>query len=162
MNVFAMHFAPEIAAQCLADQHVVKMTLESAQIASTALQQRGIVDHYLYRPTHVNHPCTVAATKDDEYLWWVIDHGVALAAEYQERFGKKHGALVRLELAAKLAPKRVYCIPRPRAFPLAMPDEFKRADPHEAYTLYLQAKYTKWSEDGQPPRWKRRVAFNPF
>jgi hypothetical protein len=162
MNVFAVDFAPEISAQWLADQHVVKMTLESAQIASTALQERGVVHYSLYRPTHTRHPCTIAATKDDEYLWWVIDHGIALAAEYLQRFGKVHASLTRLELAAKLAPARLYHIPRPSAFPLAMPDEFKGDDPHESYLKYLRAKYARWVDEGSPPRWKRRVPNNPL
>jgi hypothetical protein len=151
------------SAQCLADQHVVKMTLESTQLVCTALQLRGVTHTSLYRPTHKHHPCTQAAANDHHYFWWVVEHGMALAAEYLFRFKKTHGALGRLELAARVARlKRPYGDLSPARWPMAMPDEFKGDDPHEAYTRYLKAKYATWKTTGSAPRWKRVVPNNPF
>lgn len=160
MNVFAWNPDPRTSAVALADQHVIKMTLESAQIASTALQMRGVVNHYLYRPTHVKHPCVLAAADDSAYLRWVIEHGIELAGEYFQRFGREHASYNRLDLVRRLAgppPAR-----SPKVWPLAMPDEFKCADPHEAYLAYLKAKYAGWARDNKAPRWKRRTDDNPF
>ena len=163
MNVFAVSPCPVVSASVLADQHVVKMTLESTQIACTALQLCNVTHTSLYRPTHKHRPCTVAAATDHHYFWWVVAHGLALAGEYLQRFGKEHGALGRLELAARLAPYgRPYGTPMPARWPLAMPDEYKGDDPHEAYTRYLRAKYATWTAEGRAPRWKRQVPGNPF
>lgn len=163
MNVFAVHPSPEFSAAVLADQHVVKMTLESTQILCTALQLRGVEHTSLYRPTHKHHPCTIAAAQDRHYFWWIVEHGFALAAEYLQRFGKAHGALGRLELAARLSPQsRPHSILAPKHWPLAMPDEFKSDDPHASYTRYLRAKYATWTAEGRAPRWKRQIPNNPF
>ena len=163
MNVFALHPNPAFSAVCLADQHVVKMCLESTQIASTALHLNGVEHVCLYRPTHKRHPCTVAAATDPNYFWWLVDHGLALAGEYLHRFGKEHASLNRLKLAARHAPqKRPLGLVLPTTWPLAMPDAYKGENPHEAYTAYLRAKYAAWASEGRPPRWKRIVPNNPF
>lgn len=163
MNVFASDPSPVFSAQVLADQHVVKMALESAQILSTALHIRGRNHTSLYRPTHKHHPCTVAAAKDDHYFWWVYHHGRALAGEYLLRFGKEHGALNRIELAGRVMLSAApYGDPMPTTWPLAMPDEYKHENPHEAYINYLREKYRQWAGKKMPPRWKRVVPNNPF
>ena len=81
MNIFYVDQSPVLAAQALADKHVVKMILESAQILSTAhrvLDGAKIVikknnrkhtswkllnnrDTVLCQATHVNHPSCVWA-----------------------------------------------------------------------------------------------------
>jgi hypothetical protein len=160
MNVFAVDPCPLKSAEWLADQHVVKMTLESAQIACSALHLRGVVNYNLYRPTHLGHPCVVVASKDDAYLHWVIEHGFGLAAEYSERFGKSHASLTRLELCRRLA--KVGGADKPAKYPLAMPDEYKSGDPHTSYLAYLRAKYAAWKKEGREPRWKRITSSNPF
>lgn len=169
MNVFAAHPSPITSAQWLADQHVVKMTLESAQIASSALHLRGSKNYSLYRPTHLKHPCVLEAARSDKYMAWLIDHGIALAAEYLARFGKQHASLTRLELCRRLVwlsdrhVKTPYGrTPTPAVFPLAMPDEYKGPDPHASYVAYLKAKYAMWETEGRAGRWKRVVPDNPF
>ena len=161
MNVFACHSNPAVAATWLADQHVVKMALESAQILSTVLHLRGVRSSHLYAPTHESHPCTVAAFNDSYYYSWVVHHGLSLAEEYHERYGKQHAS----ELVMKRA--SIYCLPThgtPQRWPLAMPEQFFQKDPHAAYCAYLQYKYGVWRQKGgrYAPRWKRVVAGNPF
>lgn len=169
MNVFACDPSPIKSAQWLADQHVVKMTLESAQIASSALHLRGSKNYSLYRPTHLKHPCVLEAARSDKYMAWLIDHGIALAAEYLARFGKQHASLTRLESCRRLVwlsdrhVKTPYGrTPTPAVFPLAMPDEHKGEDPHESYRKYLTAKYAAWGLTKRPARWRRVVDDNPF
>jgi hypothetical protein len=57
VNIFAVDEDPARAARALVDTHVVKMTLEAAQILSTALRDAGVEADYLYAATHRNHPC---------------------------------------------------------------------------------------------------------
>lgn len=137
------------------------MTLESAQIASSALHLRGSKNYSLYRPTHLKHPCVLEAARSDDYMAWLIDHGIALAAEYLARFGKQHASLTRLELCRRLVTP-YGTTPTPAAFPLAMPDEYKGPDPHASYVAYLKAKYAMWETEGRAGRWKRVVPDNPF
>jgi|SRR5210317_123380 len=83
MNLFILDQDPYIAAEMHCDKHVIKMTLETAQILST-------INGGPYKPTHENHPCVKWA---GEYLTnynWSWQLGKALAKEYTHRFGKEH------------------------------------------------------------------------
>lgn len=161
MNVFACHPDPVVAASWLADQHVVKMTIESAQILSTALYVRGVRSSSLYDPTHQNHPCTVAACVDPDYFGWVARHGLALACEYRRRYGRTHASEIVIKRATVYHPPRGRT---PNYWPLAMPEEFQQSDPHAAYCAYLAVKYNSWRQRGGivAPRWQRVAAGNPF
>ena len=161
MNVFACHPDPAVSATWLADQHVVKMTTESAQILSTVLHLRGVRSSWLYKPTHQGHPCTVAAFNDQYYYSWVVLHGLALAGEYSERYGRQHSSEIVIKRASVYQPPTHGT---PRYWPLAMPEVFRKEDPHAAYCAYLQDKYDTWRQRGgrHAPRWVRVVAGNPF
>jgi len=150
MNVFACDPNPKEAAIQLADRHVIKMTLETAQILSTVVHAYGLDTHYLYKPTHRNHPIVTACVLDSHYLSWVAQHGLALANEYLCRFDKHHASSVVLDRAiARLKPlKYDYSL---IVFPLAMPVEFKCEDPHLSYRNYLRSKYLEWNN----PKWTR-------
>lgn len=163
MNVFACHSDPTIAATWLADQHVVKMVTETAQILSTALRARGSNDWVLYRPTHTHHPCVVAAVENPLYFDWAAKHGVALSLEYTARFGKTHKAEVVVRRALDLNPPLNITV-LPAASPLAMPEEFRSEDVPLSYQLYLAAKYAAWRDKGKlsAPRWRRDVPNNPL
>lgn len=164
MNVFACHPDPTIAASWLADQHVVKMVTETAQILSTALQNGHLVAG-LYAPTHIYHPCVQAARADAAYFGWTARHGLALAAEYTTRFGRKHVAEAVVQLALDSAPfDPALLTTQPKMWPMAMPDICKRPNPHAAYCEYLRVKYADWRERGGvvAPRWKRVAPDNPF
>lgn len=101
MNIFFVDRNPVMAAKCLCDQHVVKMTLETAQILSTACIELGVASKIpgLYKATHKNHPSCVWARSSPEHFNWLLAHGIALGEEYTERFGKVHrSAQVFLEI----------------------------------------------------------------
>ena len=57
MNIFVLHPMPDIAARMQCDRHVVKMTLETAQMLSTAINELG--GQAPYKSAHINHPCSV-------------------------------------------------------------------------------------------------------
>ena len=159
MNVFASNRSPDLSARYLADRHVVKMVVESAQILSTAMTITGRAIPGIYRVTHIHHPC-VQAAKDPEYFLWVVQHGLALSDEYTVRFHKTHAsAEVLLRIAETVEIDR--CA-NPQYWPLAMPDEFKCADPHQSYIEYLRNKYKTWKDLGAAPKWKRIIPNNPL
>ena len=98
MNVFVSSYCPTEAAQMLADKHVVKMTLESAQLLSTYCREHlGRDDDGLYRSTHRNHPCSVAMRDNPRYLAWTIEHAFALSDEFTHRYGRVHKSLAVIQ-----------------------------------------------------------------
>lgn len=101
----------------MADRHVVKMILESAQLLSTAhrvldgqMQETkrlvsGTEDKYrkhtiwvlpderqdvMYLATHRNHPSAIWIRERVENYLWLVDHFFALMEEYTFRYGKHH------------------------------------------------------------------------
>ena len=88
MNIFVLHPMPDIAARMQCDRHVVKMTLETAQMLSTAINELG--GQAPYKSAHVNHPCSVWARETLSNFEWLWEHGINLAQEYTARYGKVH------------------------------------------------------------------------
>ena len=83
-----------------------------------------------------NHPCTIWA--QDNYTW-LLEHGLALCAEYTHRYGKEHSCQLTLEYADIIFPKS----PPPTSFTRAMPDEYKHdtsIDTFTAYKNYISSK----------------------
>lgn len=150
LNVFACDPSPVASAQALADRHVIKMVLETAQVLSTVAVSKGLGEG-LYRPTHKNHPVVKQCIADPLYLGWTALHGLALAEEYQRRFERVHKSARiihdAIERLSPTTPNNSIVV-----FPLVMPDEFKSEDPHESYQRYLRVKYRSWKKY---PRWTR-------
>jgi hypothetical protein len=150
MNLFAVHRDPRDSARALADRHVVKMTLETAQMLSAALHRYDAAPEGAYRATHKNHPCTRWVGDSRCNYRWAVEHGRALAAEYERRFSKQHKSLRVIDLCADHAE----AIPEGHLTPfaLAMPDEFKVRCPHASYRDYLRDKYRAWTDAGRAPK----------
>lgn len=148
MNIFATDPDPVRAALALADRHTVKMPLEAAQMACSALHRHGFQADWMYKPTHANHPCTIWAGDTQDNFHWLLDHGVALCLDYTIRYGREHKCLEVLCRARENAS----VIPAGRLTPFAqaMPDTFRSDDPHVAYRAYLADKYARW---GTAARW---------
>lgn len=158
MNIFATSPDPVACAAALADRHVVKMTVETAQILSTVLHLRGEATAGLYQPTHPNHPTVRWAAATREALGWTLDHGLALLNEYHWRYPKPAGAPAHKS-------STVYDIltgliaggaGQPASFVFVGPEMFGGADVHLAYRDYLGAKYVEWTLRGLDPRWTDR------
>ena len=160
MNIFAVDESPTRAAESLCDAHVTKMTVETAQLLSTAVTETLGVDHNkygLYRKTHVNHPSNIWCRASKSNFEWLVFHGRALAKEYKYRYNasKDHKSLSVILNASKFAN---YMPPGNRTrFLLAMPSEFYRDSDIESYRMYYRFKkkdmklfrYTKREE----PSW---------
>ncbi len=144
MNLFILDVDPRAAARMQCDKHVVKMTLETAQILST-------INGGPYKPTHNNHPIVKWAGQYRTNYDWTWRHGLALAHEYTHRFGRQHkcediiGALMEPLIDIPLGQS---------AFVQCMPEAFQGHDPVEAYRNYYISKDIPWVwTNRDPPEW---------
>jgi hypothetical protein len=92
MNIFLTDPDPTACAQALDNSRVVKMVLETAQLLSAACEMLQIEPVGLYRVTHMNHPCGVFARQSLGNFKWLVEHGLALSAEFEFRFRKVHAS----------------------------------------------------------------------
>ena len=100
MNIFVTHNSPFISARNLPDKHIVKMPLECCQMLSVIYSDWYYGVGKLHRTNGIpyattagafrNHPCTQWAAANQYNLAWLIAHGLALCAEYTERYDKVH------------------------------------------------------------------------
>jgi hypothetical protein len=152
VNVFALSRDPREAARWAIDRHVVKMTLETAQILATVSWQHGCPAPY--RPTHAKHPCVLWAAETSDNFRWLVEHGLALAAEYERRYGKTHkSAAVIAEIASSgVRPAKLGLTD----FAQAMPEHYRGPDSVAAYRAYYRgdkAPFATWKAPAEPPPW---------
>lgn len=153
MNVFAVDRDPVRAARALCDRHVVKMTLESAQILCSAARTR-LGQPAPYRATHAEHPCVVWAAARRANWDWLVRHGLALADEYGRRFGRVHRSRAVIARMARLGPAADGR--RRQGFAQVMPERYRGRDPVAAYRRYYageKARFATWRAPSRPPRW---------
>lgn len=154
MNIFHVDHNPAKAARMLADKHVVKMVLESAQMLSTVhhLTDSEFCDT-LYKPTHKGHPCTVWVKESKGNYKWLFKHLVGLLNEYTFRYSKIHKTSRLLDNLCKYPDiPSIGLTDQPQC----MYDECKQKDLVEAYRSYYRARsheidmrYT----NREKPRW---------
>lgn len=147
MNIFVTDLDPKACAQVLDDKRVIKMILESAQMLSTALHAVGAGHLAPYKPTHVNHPCSIWARESSANYFWLLEHMQFLCMEYQIRYNKIHKCANYLH---DLFNAR-HCIPKGELTPFANCTPHKNTGTFDAYKLTLK---DKWVNDKRPPTWK--------
>lgn len=163
MNIFTTSKCPVESAISLCDTLCTKMVLESAQLLCTA--------HYVldgiqkpYKPTHINHPCSIFTRTSKANYMWLYEHFRALCEEYEYRTGKVHKTselLETLSVPPVNAPDKDLSIDF-----LCIPDEYKQTlDIHRNYQLYLISKLKGWAvrtdkrqihvswTNRNPPKW---------
>ena len=161
MNLFILSLNWTECAQFMIDKHISKMILEAVQMLCTT---KHLVDPDddsvdLYRPTHINHPVTIWMRQSQENYIWTLNMVDAMHTEWKYRYGHPESKTHKsYELARQLS----YTIPSKDKFPQqgltpfaqAMPDEYKRDDPVEAYRLYYQSaakqKFATWKRRDRP------------
>lgn len=153
MNIFVLDMRPVTAAQYHADKHVIKMILESAQMLSTALHECvGPIDG-IYKPTHVNHPCSVWTRSSYLNYVWLYNLYRCLGDEYTYRFDKDHKSM---QLATVLHPAQYKkSLPDMPLLPFvkAMPDEYKVTSAVQSYRNYYlgeKSHLLKYTRRGLP------------
>jgi hypothetical protein len=157
MNIFALDDDPIYAAMYQCDKHVVKMTLETAQLLSSVQHIHATPQHPapagIYATTHQHHPSTLWAAATSGNYWWLYTHFNALADEYAYRYGKTHKSWATLRHKLWQPPRGIKHAPR-TPFAQAMPDEHKHADPVTAYrTYYVAAKADFLKYSRRPAPW---------
>lgn len=153
MNIFILDEDPQLAAQYLANKHVVKMILESAQLLCTAHHIRPAITYtypsVFYKKTHENHPCAIWCRETSGNYFWLASHAIELCKEYTFRYGKIHKTQSLIEWLEKHFPyiKSDFMTD----FPQCMPEIYKRSNVVEAYRAYyiydkmkkIQCNWTK-------------------
>ena len=143
MNIFHLDYSPQLSAMHQHDKHVVKMTLETAQLVSQAIR---VVPAWrdtfgdvrtLYKTTHQHHPSAKWARQTVPNLYWLCKHGVYLAEEYSHRFWRTHKSLAIIRQVLDIVP----FLPATNCddlttFAQAMPDDCKRKCPVQGYRHY--------------------------
>lgn len=90
MQLFILDKNPILAVRCLCDCHVRKMCLETAQILSSVMFNKGItVDEALPKPYNPKHP-VIQAIQTPEQINWVLCYNFSLHHEFYMRFMKVH------------------------------------------------------------------------
>jgi hypothetical protein len=91
MQLFVLDESPTLSAQYLADVHVRKMCLETAQILSSVCFNNGIelLSTSYPKPYNPKHP-VIQAIRTQAQINWVVYYNIMLQHEYYMRFGKVH------------------------------------------------------------------------
>jgi hypothetical protein len=131
MNIFVLDRNPKLAAEYHCDKHVVKMTLETAQILSTVLGGP-------YKPTHKNHPCVKWARESTGNFQWLWSLGMWLGEEYWYRYGGKTHKSAEIISNMRLRSGVCETDGPMTPFVLAMPEHYKGDCPVQAYRDYYR------------------------
>lgn len=150
MNIFILDKCPKVAATYYIDKHVVKMTLEIAQLLCTTANLSGF--DAPYKTTHINHPCSLWVRESLDNWFWLVEHGIAVANEYTKRYGKRHKSQDIIEWCFQNIPNLPEIGLTP--FAQAMPETHKNPDAVEAYrTYYRESKAAIATWKTEIPHW---------
>lgn len=158
MNIFYLDNDPKKSAELLADCHVCKMTVETAQILCTAhhildtgYQNTNKVK--FYKLTHKNHPCIKWTLECKNNYMWLAEYGVLLCREYTYRYKKIHASQDLMHYLY-LNPPAIQVLPKYTPPALAMPDIYKEKDPIQSYKNYYNYKQSimkmNWTNRNKP------------
>jgi hypothetical protein len=156
MNIFYINADPIAAAQQLADDHIRKMQIESAQMCSTAHWESG--SQAPYKRAHVNHPSTKWVRESIQHYRWLINHGLEICSEFTKRYGKHHKTQDVLEWLRDNEPSindNGFTPP-----PQCMPEQYRDADTITAYKKFyiedkIGVKGLSWNKLNNAPDWVR-------
>lgn len=90
MQLFVLDRCPVHSAMYLADVHVIKMCLETAQILSSVMVIKGLpLFEGAPKAYNTRHP-VIRAIDTQAKINWVLHYNLALHIEFMYRFRKKH------------------------------------------------------------------------
>lgn len=141
MNIFFLSRDPVEAAQLQHNKHVVKMTLETAQLLSCAHHCFGSTAPY--KKTHENHPTSLWVRSAKAHYEWAYEHLKALSDEYTRRYGRIHKTWTTCAEPLKALPPGIPDVPWEDP-PQCMPEAFHNADTLKAYNDYYADKIKDW------------------
>lgn len=174
MNIFALSFRPDESAEMLCDRHIVKMTIETAQLLSTAhriLDGEEYIDDssgrrikryrhpnsnmeaVLYKATHINHPSAIWVRQNNKNYNWLYQHFRSLCEEYTYRYNKIHLTDEKLNSILFNLPENISKARLITPMPQAMPDKYKSSYYVDAYRRYYvgeKSDFAKWTKRSIP------------
>lgn len=154
MNIFVLDNDPTIAAQSQNNKHIVKMTLETAQLLCSQFHPGAAP----YNRTHYNHPCSIWARSSVQNYEWLLSHGFALAKEYTYRYEKTHKSSGVIQWCQDNYSSLNLPNIGMTAFALAMPDKYKvfgdAVQSYKNYYLGDKREMAVWKKRTQPDWWK--------
>jgi len=158
MNIFYLDHDQATCAKFHCDKHVVKMILETAQILCATHDRYGEHQDWMYKPTHVSHPCTLWAGDSVAHYDWLHKLGMELCYEYTRRYGKVHKTQSILK-QLKTPPIELIYLYEPTWFdpPRCMPDECKAPSALESYKIYY-----KYKQSTIDMKWERSSTNVPY
>ena len=90
MQLFVLDYNPEDAVKSLSDIHLRKMCLETAQILSSIMVNKGVPTCFnMPKPFNLKHP-VIKAINTSKKINWLLEYNHKLHDEYLYRFGKSH------------------------------------------------------------------------
>jgi hypothetical protein len=157
MNIFYIHPDPIKAALDLADDHIRKMQIESAQMCCTTHWETGSTAPY--KRAHWNHPSTIWTRQSIQHYRWLVKHGLEICNEFVKRYSKQHKTKEVLEWCRDNEPNipdNGFISP-----PQCMPDEYKMEDTIEAYRNFyindkIKIKKLNYNKLNNIPEWIKK------
>ena len=169
MNIFATSPSPDTSALWLDDVRKNKMILETAQLLSASVRINSMSKAWgdkVYKLTHTGHPCCVWTCHSKGNFRWLLDHMIALAAQWG-----RHKSADLIPVFEDYYHHGYFLSDEQTKHPncAANADQglsFKHiSNVHEAYQLYLNER---WKRDtihlswvhGEKPEWhydKKRI-----
>ena len=151
MNIFVLDDNIEHCAIYHCDKHVVKMTLETAQLLCSPYEPGKAP----YKRTHYNHPCAKWARESISNYEWLVEFGYFISQEYTHRYNKIHKCLDVIDWCDNNS--HTLNLPDIGLTPWAqaMPDEYKDPCAVQAYRNYYlgdKIDFCKWT-NRKPPNW---------
>lgn len=149
MNIFVSSPCPVESAKYLDNRRIIKMTLESMQLLSTAINYYGGTGPY--KTTHKDHPCTKWVIESRSNAEWLVKHFKALCEEYTKRYNKTH----KCESYIESIVSQLNLIPDNGLISFVNCTNFKDiANVHEAYRVALNDKWEKDFNKGLNVKWE--------
>jgi len=171
MNLFILSLIQREIAQYMMDKHVSKILLEAVQMLCSAkriLDPDDITNEKIYKLAHKNHPVTIWCRKSKANFLWVLELIEELHNEWRFRYGhpetKFHKAYLMALILKENMPSDVKFEEKGLTpFALAMPIQYKTADPVESYRNYYMSeekqKIATWNKKRDKPEWYIRYFY---
>lgn len=152
MNLFVLDKDIDKSIKYLCDKHIVKMTVETAQMLCTPYKD---IIETPYKITHYNHPCNKWARTSKKNYEYLIDYGRRIVKEFEFRYKKNHKSSRVIEWCANNMHLLKFDSEQQTEFARAMPDEFKNLKfTVSAYRQYYKTKsFAKYNKGRSKPLW---------
>ena len=155
MQLFILDKNPEVAVKMLADCHIIKMCLETAQILSSVINNmQKENDPNLPKPYNPKHP-VIKAINSQCKINYVLKYNKALHNEYIHRFKKQHAYFKLIQIY-----ERILFTPTKITHDYSFAMDFKNFNTTETDIFNAFKQYYKFKKS-IIKRWKYTNAIEP-